>query len=158
MKELELAKQKLQENKSFFKNLSKKDRKAVNAHSLDAHNKAFKEFDCLSCANCCKTTGPLFTKSDINRLSKVFKVSQSEFISQYLRLDEDGDYVLQTTPCAFLQDDHTCLVYEERPKACREFPHTDRKNFYQIRTLTLKNTLICPIAFKVLEEIKWSMR
>ena len=46
------------------------------------------------------------------------------------------------------------LFYEVRPKACREFPHTDRKKIYQINHLTLKNTLICPAAFEFVERIQ----
>jgi len=41
-----------------------------------------------------------------------------------------------------------------RPKACREFPHTDRKKFQQISHLTLKNVAICPAAFNIVEEMK----
>ncbi|WP_235295744.1 YkgJ family cysteine cluster protein [Portibacter marinus] len=158
MKDLELAHQKLKENKRFFSKLSNKERKTLDHYAHDAHTKVSNDFDCLTCANCCKTTGPLFTKADIDRLAKVFSMSSAVFITTYLRLDEDGDYVLQSTPCPFLQADNKCLVYDERPKACREFPHTDRKNFYQIRNLTLKNTLMCPIAFRVLEQVKINMQ
>jgi Fe-S-cluster containining protein len=41
-----------------------------------------------------------------------------------------------------------------RPKACREFPHTDRKKFQQIANLTLKNVEICPAAFNIVEKMK----
>lgn len=158
MKELELAQNKLSENKSFFKNLSKKERKALDQYAFDAHQKSFKKYDCLSCANCCKSTGPLFTRADIDRLAKVFRIKASDFIDQYLQLDDEGDHILQKTPCVFLLENNECMVYEHRPKACREFPHTDRKNFYQIRNLTLKNTLICPIAYDVVEQIKVSVK
>jgi Fe-S-cluster containining protein len=154
MKELELAKVRLKENKHFFKSLSKLDRKKLDEYAEDAHEAAFKSYDCLECANCCKSTGPLFTKADIDRLSRVFRMNSASFISCYLRLDEDGDYILKQTPCPFLQENNKCLVYDQRPKACREFPHTNRKNFYQIRALTLNNTLMCPIAFRVVEQIK----
>ncbi len=76
------------------------------------------------------------------------------FQQQYLRTDEDGDEVLQTLPCTFLAADNTCLIYEVRPRACREFPHTDRKKIYQINHLTLKNTLICPAAFQFVEKMQ----
>jgi Fe-S-cluster containining protein len=46
------------------------------------------------------------------------------------------------------------MIYEVRPKACREFPHTDRKKFQQISDLTLKNIPICPAAFNIVEEMK----
>ncbi len=158
MIELELARQKKEEHKRFFKNLNKREIKRLDELAKEAHIQAFQEYDCLSCANCCKTTGPLFTKADIDRLAKVFRLKPAVFIEEYLSLDEDGDYVLQQTPCPFLGEDNKCLVYNERPKACREFPHTDRKNFYQIRNLTLKNTLMCPIAYRVVEQIRQNIK
>jgi Fe-S-cluster containining protein len=75
-------------------------------------------------------------------------------MEHYLRLDEDNDYVLQSVPCSFLGADNYCSIYEVRPKACREFPHTDRKKFQQISNLTLKNVAICPAAFNIVEEMK----
>ena len=47
-----------------------------------------------------------------------------------------------------------CLIYDVRPKACREFPHTDRKKFQQISNLTMKNVAICPAAYNIVEEMK----
>jgi Fe-S-cluster containining protein len=123
----------------------------------DAHAAEFKKTDCLTCANCCKTTGPLFTTADIERISKSFKQKPQQFIDQFLQIDEDKDYVLQAVPCVFLADDNSCNIYEIRPKACREFPHTDRKKFYQIADITLKNLPICPAAFNIVEAIKKKM-
>lgn len=51
-------------------------------------------------------------------------------------------------------DDNKCSIYEVKPKACREYPHTDRKKIYQINNLTLKNTVICPAAYTFVEKIK----
>lgn len=31
-------------------------------------------------------------------------------------------------PCPLLGRDNYCAVYADRPKACREYPHTDRRN------------------------------
>jgi Fe-S-cluster containining protein len=154
MKELELAKTKYKENKAFLNKLNKNQVNKLDAIAAKAHTEEFKSFDCLGCANCCKTTGPLFTKADIQRLAKLLGQSVTQFQEQYLKVDEDGDFVLQQTPCPFLLENNECFVYDHRPKACREFPHTDRKNFFQIRNLTLKNTLICPITYNVLEKIK----
>jgi len=75
----------------------------------------------------------------------------SDFETKYLRIDEDNDKVLQNLPCFFLNEDNTCSIYDVRPKACREYPHTDRKKVYQINNLTIKNTIICPAAFTWLE-------
>jgi len=149
-----LAKDKHNENKKFFTRLKSKPPKDLDYVMAELHEAEFKKTDCLDCANCCKTTGPLFTDKDIERISKHFKQKPQQFINDYLRIDEDNDYVLQSVPCTFLGADNYCMIYEVRPKACREFPHTDRKKFQQISHLTLKNVAICPAAFHIVEEMK----
>ncbi len=149
-----LAKDKHKENKTFFIKLKKKPPKQLDYLMQELHDEAFKRTDCLDCANCCKTTGPLFTDKDIVRIAKHFKMKQQHFIDTYLRVDEDNDYVLQSVPCPFLGADNYCSIYDERPKACSGFPHTDRKKFHQISNLTLKNVAICPAAFNIVEEMK----
>jgi Fe-S-cluster containining protein len=119
----------------------------------DLHDAEFKKTDCLKCANCCKTRAFIHS-ADIERVSKYLKQKPQQFIEQYLRIDEDQDYVLQSVPCNFLDNENACMIYEVRPKACREFPHTDRKKFQQISDLTLKNIPICPAAFNIVEEMK----
>lgn len=148
------AKKKHAENKKYFSKLKKKPPKQLDYIMNELHDEEFEKTDCLTCANCCKTTGPLFTSADIERISKHFRVKPQQFIQQYLRVDEDQDYVLQQVPCTFLADDNYCSIYEVRPKACREFPHTNRKKFNQITNLTLKNTAICPAAFNIVEAMK----
>ena len=158
LNELEkLAKDKHIENKKYFDKLKKKVPKNLDYMMLEIHEAEFKRTDCLKCANCCKTTGPLFTTADIERIAKYLRQKPQQFIDQYLRIDEDKDYVLQTVPCNFLDSDNTCFIYDVRPKACREFPHTDRKKFNQILDLTLKNLPICPAAFNIVEEMKKKM-
>lgn len=142
------------ENKKFFRRL-----KSVNPKKLDAsfhhqHEEAFACIDCLKCANCCKTTGPLFTNRDIDRLAKHLGIKAADFIEEYLRVDEDGDFVLQSTPCPFLGDDNYCSVYEVRPKACAEYPHTDRNKMHQILELTRKNVEVCPAVFQMVNAMK----
>ena len=120
----------------------------------ELHEAEFEKTDCLTCANCCKTTGPLFTDKDIQRIAKFLRMKVVDFIKQYLRIDEDNDYVLQTLPCSFLGTDNYCSIYKVRPKACSEFPHTNRKKFYQISKLTLENVKICPAAFQIVESMR----
>ncbi|UZO79383.1 YkgJ family cysteine cluster protein [Aquimarina sp. ERC-38] len=142
------------ENERFFKNLKKKPPKDLDQTMERLHEEEFRKTDCLTCANCCKTTGPLFTNKDIVRIAKHLKLRPSQFESTYLKKDEDGDLVLQETPCAFLASDNYCLIYEVRPKACKEYPHTNRKNFQQISNLTLQNIAICPATFNIVENMK----
>ncbi len=151
------AKEKRAENLKFFRRLKKKAPKKLDYLMQELHEAEFQETDCLQCANCCKTTGPLFTNADIGRISKHLRLKQQQFIGTYLRIDEDNDHVLQQVPCAFLGNDNICSIYEVRPKACREFPHTDRKKFHQISNLTMKNVSICPAAFNIVEKMKKRM-
>ncbi|MGB5667227.1 MAG: YkgJ family cysteine cluster protein [Maribacter sp.] len=155
LKQLPLkAKEKHSENKKFFTKLKKKPPKNLDYVMQELHDAEFQKTNCLSCANCCKTTGPLFTNADVERISKYLRLKSQQFIEQYLQVDEDDDYVLQQVPCAFLGQDNYCSIYDVRPKACKEFPHTDRKKFHQINNLTLKNVAICPAAFNIVEEMK----
>ena len=150
----EQSKLKRKENKKFFKRLKKVKPKALDQLIHPIHKKVFECTNCLECANCCKTTGPLFTDKDINRIAKYFKSKPSKFTEKYLRIDEDRDYVLKSVPCVFLGKNNYCTIYNVRPKACREFPHTDRIKQYQLLKLTEKNIDICPAVFSIFEKLK----
>lgn len=121
-------------------------------HNL--HEEAFETIDCLACANCCTTTGPLVTDKDINRIAKHLKLKPAQFIKNYLRIDEDNDYVFKSMPCPFLGSDNYCNIYEERPKACREYPHTDRVNQQGILSVTRKNVTLCPAVAQIFLRIE----
>ena len=145
---------KRKEHQKFLQKLKSNPPKNLDYIVQETHEEVFEKINCLSCANCCKTTGPLFTEKDIERISKHLKMKMSDFEDKFLRTDEDNDKVLQNLPCWFLNEDNTCSIYEVRPKACREFPHTDRKKIYQINPLTLQNTVICPAAFQFVERLR----
>lgn len=150
----EKAKEKWVENKKYFAKLKKKPRKRLDLTMQEIHDEEFEHTDCLTCANCCKTTSPIFTEKDISRISKHLKMKEGKFIEQYLQRDEDDFMVLKSAPCTFLDVDNTCFIYEVRPKACSEYPHTNRKKFIKITDLTLKNTEICPAVFNMIETLK----
>jgi len=133
--------------------LKKQGPKALNLQFNDLHDKEFETMDCLSCANCCKTTSPIFRNADINRIAKHLRLKAGNFTEKYLKLDEDNDYVLQQSPCSFLNEDNTCQIYDLRPLACREYPHTDRKNVLQIIDLTINNTGVCPAVARIVGKI-----
>lgn len=120
---------------------------------LQLHLEAVAETDCLACGNCCRSLGPMILPNDVDRIAKALCIKASVVIEQHLRTDEDGDRVFRSMPCPFLGDDNYCSIYEDRPKACREYPHTDRKKFYQIFNLSVKNAESCPIVFKVMHKL-----
>lgn len=148
------AKDAKKSNKKYFARLAKRPPKQLDATMQALHDEVFEEIDCLECANCCKTTSPIFRTKDIESIAAHLKMKVGDFVAKYLKVDEEEDYVLQSSPCPFLGADNYCSIYEARPKACREYPHTDRKNFHQILPLTLKNTTICPATFEMVKRLK----
>tara|TARA_B100000768_G_C11019146_1_gene265395 strand:- start:1 stop:483 length:483 start_codon:yes stop_codon:yes gene_type:complete len=151
------ALQNKKQNKKLLQKIKKKKGKEIDEIFNDTHKKVFSCTDCLSCANCCTTTGPLYTDRDIDRISKHLRLKPTVFIDKYLRIDEENDYVLQTLPCPFLGNQNYCSIYEVRPKACADYPHTDRNKQSKLLNLNLKNTEVCPAVFEIFEEIKKSI-
>lgn len=143
-----------EENKAFYSLLKRRKSKNLDDNFHELHEEVFAETDCLQCANCCKTTSPLFTDRDIERVAKALRMKPADFIAEYLKIDEDGDYVLRSAPCPFLDGDNYCSVYKDRPTACREYPHTNRKRMVQILDITFNNTLICPAVLAITEKLK----
>jgi Fe-S-cluster containining protein len=133
--------------------LQRADKNTVLKQLPGLHDEAFSKIDCLKCANCCKQFSPRFKTPDIKRISKHLRMRESEFIDKYLKVDEEGDFVVKSTPCPFLGADNFCSIYEERPSDCRRFPYTDEDVFIKRPALTEKNSSFCPITYFVLEKL-----
>ena len=149
-----LARQAEPNTRKLFNRLKKTKAPQLDAIVHALHEEVFERTDCLTCANCCKTTSPIFTDKDISRIASHMRIKDAAFIQQYLHIDEDGDYVLNVAPCPFLGTDNYCNIYAQRPNACREYPHTNRKRFYQILDLSIRNTYICPATYEIIELLK----
>jgi Fe-S-cluster containining protein len=142
------------ENKAFLEKLAKNKPKNLDKIVHELHIEAFEKIDCLECANCCKSLGPMLFESDIDRMASFIKIKSPVFKDKYIKIDEDGDYVFNASPCPFLCHDNLCMIYVSRPKACREYPHTNRKRFYQVVLKTYHNTFTCPAVFSIVGELK----
>lgn len=150
----ELSKEKMVENKKYFQRLKKRTPKNLDVIVREIHDKEFEQTNCLDCGNCCKTSSPIFTERDIARIAKHLRLKEAKFIATYLDRDEDDFYVLKESPCTFLDSDNSCFIYDVRPKACSEYPHTNRRKFIQLGDLTVKNTEICPAVYNIMETLK----
>jgi uncharacterized protein len=142
------------ENLSFLKLLLKKKPKNLDKIVHQLHEEEFDKIDCLECARCCKSLGPMIFEGDIERMASALKMKTPAFKEKYIKIDEDGDNVFNESPCPFLCSDNLCLIYKNRPRACREYPHTDRKRFYQVTVKTYHNTFTCPAAFSIVQKLK----
>lgn len=146
-----------QKFKNQLKKFGKNKPQILDEIISNIHDEIFSQTNCLECANCCKTTSPIFINRDIERIAAWLKIKPGVFTKKYLQIDAEGDYVLTQAPCPFLNKDNTCQIYEVRPRACKEYPHTNRKNFYQIINLTFKNQEICPAVDQILKKLSAQM-
>jgi uncharacterized protein len=145
---------KSKERQKLYKQfLQRADKNKVLRQLHGFHEEAFQKIDCLQCANCCKNYSPRFKTPDIKRISKHLGMRESEFIETYLRVDEEGDFVVKSLPCPFLGADNYCSIYEVRPSDCARFPYTDEDVIIKRQPLTLKNTSFCPITYFVIERL-----
>jgi uncharacterized protein len=142
------------ERKKIYKQfLERVSKNFVLKHQEVFHDEAFAKIDCLQCANCCKNYSPRFKTPDVKRISKHLRMKESVFIETYLKVDEEGDYVVKSLPCPFLGSDNYCQIYDERPSDCHRFPYTDEDVLVKRPQLTLKNTTFCPITYYVVEKL-----
>ena len=151
---LEDWEKKSKEHQKLYKNyLDRADKRKVLKLLPEAHDEAFSNIDCLDCGRCCKNHSPRFKMPDIKRISKTMGMREVEFIDKFLKMDEDGDYVNKRLPCAFLAEDNTCNIYEDRPGDCARYPYTDEDVFIKRPVLTLTNSAVCPAVYYVFEKL-----
>lgn len=145
---------KLNPNNKWLESLKRLNNKSLSAIAAETHHSVFSQLDCLQCANCCKSIPPIINETDANRIAKYLRMKPTNFKHQYTWHDEDGDMVINQTPCPFLGEDNYCSIYEVRPKACRAYPHTDGYEFTENLTLHAVNASFCPAVYHILEQMK----
>jgi len=138
---------------AIFKAIKKLKPSKIDELINNTHHEVFAETDCLSCANCCKTTSPVFKSKDIESIAKYLKIKPTSLTQKYLYMDDEGDYVLHKSPCAFLSDDNSCNIYDVRPLACQGYPHTNMRKISSRLPLTESNVHVCPAVFEIVKRI-----
>ena len=151
--------QKVRHNKkalrSFLSRISKNPPRGLDNITAAVEKEVWKEVDCLSCANCCKTMSPTFTKTDIKRISKHFSQTPEQFTKQWLRKDRGGDLLNKTEPCQFLNlKDNKCSIYAIRPLDCSGFPHLPKKKMVEYMHVHKQNIEYCPATYKLVEKMQ----
>lgn len=154
----ERAKEEYEANLLFLRNLQVIKSDQLKNDVLQAHKNAFEEINCLSCANCCKSSPPIVTRKDAKRMGKALGIPPKTFIKKYLIHDIDGSMMMNGVPCTFLQEDNTCTIYHDRPQACRAYPHTDDPNYLNKPRFNVENTVVCPAAYAVVKMLETSVK
>lgn len=113
----------------------------------------WKEVNCTTCANCCKTMTPTYSKEDIKRIAHHLNMKPKEFFDKWLYIEEEsGDTVNKTQPCQFLIND-LCSIYDVRPVDCAEFPHHFKRPFDEYNDTYTQNLNKCPATFRLVERL-----
>ena len=66
--------------RQLIKKLKKADKRLLDETVHSLHHAIFNDYDCLTCANCCRNLGPRFTNHDISRLAASMKIKETVFI------------------------------------------------------------------------------
>jgi uncharacterized protein len=156
---LRLFRKNLKENKSAFKRfltkIEKQPPRGLHKLVVEVDLEMWKETDCLSCANCCKTMSPTYTKSDVIRISGHLGMTPDEFKKKWLYKDRNGDWINKKQPCQFLNlEDNKCSIYEVRPKDCAGFPHHTKKRMIDYMHVYKQNVEYCPATYRMVEKMK----
>jgi len=152
--ELKDNKSKRRKLKNFLRKLETSETRGTDALARKINSDAFREIDCLKCANCCKTMAPTFRKTEVARIAEHMNMSYNEYFKKFLKVDKDGDIVNKRTPCQHLGDDNKCSIYDIRPGDCSGFPHTHKRDFVEFIPEThIQNVDFCPATFYVVEKM-----
>jgi Fe-S-cluster containining protein len=150
---------KAQKNKrrfrTFLTKLQKNPPRKLDELAIRIDKEVWQETDCLSCANCCKTMSPTYTKQDIVRIAAHLKMSEKEMKEKWLRKDKTGDWINQSLPCQFLNlETNMCNIYEIRPADCAGFPHLTKKRMPEYMHTHKQNLEYCPATYRMVEKMK----
>jgi Fe-S-cluster containining protein len=144
--------------RAFLSKIKKDPPPELDKLTVKLEKEVWKEIDCLSCANCCRTMTPTFTKTDIKRIAKHFELTPVAFSKKWLRKDRVGDMLNKTEPCQFLNlKDNKCSIYEIRPFDCASFPHLSRKKMVDYMHVHKQNVELCPATYRLVEKMQEAM-
>jgi len=141
-------------NKTFFRNIKPGKATLLDKITHIENDKVFSKINCLDCACCCKFLGPRLTQKDIREMAHSLNMKEAEFENKFIKTDEDGDQIFSSLPCPFLDSDNYCRVYDKRPRACRDYPHTQQPEILRKKNIHIKNTFYCPAVFEILENVR----
>jgi Fe-S-cluster containining protein len=139
---------------TFLSKLETHPPSGLDGLAVSIDKSVWKEIDCTTCANCCKTMTPTYTEKDIKRISAHLKMSPKEFKAKWLLKDKEGDWLNKSTPCQFLDmESNRCNIYEVRPVDCIGFPHFTKKKMVDYMHVHQQNLASCPATFKMVERM-----
>ena len=120
------------------------------------------QVDCTACANCCRHSIVSINKPEIQQIALHLRLTPEEVSHHYTVADPEAPAlrILRSSGegCVFL-DGNLCMIYEVRPKACRDFPHISvgTHSLGSRPSSQARWAALCPILFNALESYKHSI-
>lgn len=152
--DIQKANNQYKENKKLMEKLKRWKRRDIDALFLEAHEVVFADIDCRECGRCCSVRGPKVNNRDVERLGRFINMSAGKVRKKYIEMDDNNEFIFQGLPCPFLKEDNFCSIYEAKPRDCNQYPYTNLPNMQKNLHETLKNSLICPAIYRMLERIR----
>lgn len=144
--------------RNFLTRLEKNPPRGLDSIQASLDKEVWKETNCLSCANCCKSMSPTFTPTDIKRISEHLKMTPEAFMEKWLYLDNIGDWMNVKQPCQFLDlKTNMCSIYAVRPADCAGFPHLTKKKAKEYLHVHAQNVEYCPATYSMVEKMMLQM-
>jgi Fe-S-cluster containining protein len=118
-----------------------------------------KQVDCTACANCCRHSVVPVSELEIQTVAEYLGATREAVTRLYTVSDPDAPAlrILRSSMegCVFL-DGNLCMIYEARPKACRDFPHiaVGTHSLGGRQSSLARWVALCPIIFNALESYK----
>ena len=115
--------------------------------------------DCTACANCCRHSVVPVNQPEIEDIARHLGVASESVARLYTVPDPDAPALRillnSREGCVFL-DGNLCMIYEARPKTCRNFPHVAAgTHSLGSRPSSLARwAAYCPIIYNALESYK----
>lgn len=150
------AKQKEKENIRFRSYLkSHADEKTLDRQFHRLHTELFDGYDCSKCRNCCKMYRGTIPASDLEKAAVGLNLSKEQLIDTFLERNEiTGEYETKHMPCDFLTRDGACMLGDNRPDNCRDYPYTNRPERLESLYGVLGAVEVCPVACEIWERLK----
>lgn len=154
-----LAKEKEKENwkfRSFLKSCDEMSDEQIDAIVFKLADRIGGEIECINCGRCCKKLKPILSDKDQRRLANRLTITVEQLREQYLEYedcDDEPGWQIRNAPCPF-QKNNKCMVYEDRPDNCRQYPYLHMPDFVCRTWGMIERTFTCPIVFCVMEELK----
>ncbi len=139
--------------RTYVKHRLEMEDEALDAVVQETTDAVWSKIDCTQCAHCCRTLQVVVDHQDAARLAKRLGMRVPEFKRRYMKYDEHKEGYFAAMPCPFLKE-NVCSVYEDRPKACRDFPYLHEPRFRTRMIMFIENTAVCPIVYNTCEQLK----